>query len=44
MSETGIGASCDALARAGVEDISMPATPNKVWQATQASSVRQAAE
>jgi len=34
----------DALAPLGVEDISMPAIPNRVWQAIQASSVRQAAE
>ncbi len=39
-----INAILDALAPLGVEDISMPATPNRVWQAIQASSVRQAAE
>ena len=39
-----VNAILDALAPLGVEDISMPATPNRVWQAIQASSVRQAAE
>ena len=39
-----INAIIDALSPLGVTDISMPATPNKVWQAIQASSVRQAAE
>ena len=39
-----VNAILDALAPLGVENISMPATPNRVWQAIQASSVRQAAE
>ncbi|MEK9708197.1 MAG: molybdopterin cofactor-binding domain-containing protein, partial [Alphaproteobacteria bacterium] len=39
-----INAILDALAPLGVEDISMPATPNRVWQVIQASSIRQAAE
>ncbi|MBT5456646.1 MAG: xanthine dehydrogenase family protein [Rhodospirillaceae bacterium] len=39
-----VNAILDALAPLGVEDISMPATPLKVWQAIQESSVRQAAE
>ena len=38
-----VNAILDALAPLGVEDISMPATPNKVWQAIHDSSVRQAA-
>ncbi len=39
-----VNAILDALAPLGVEDISMPATPLKVWQAIQESNVRQAAE
>ncbi|MDA0785288.1 MAG: xanthine dehydrogenase family protein molybdopterin-binding subunit [Proteobacteria bacterium] len=39
-----INAILDALAPLGVDDISMPATSLKVWQAIQESSVRQAAE
>ena len=39
-----VNAILDALAPLGVEDISMPATSHKVWQAIQESSVRQAAE
>ncbi len=39
-----VNAILDALAPLGVEDISMPATSQKVWQAIQNSNVRQAAE
>jgi carbon-monoxide dehydrogenase large subunit len=39
-----INAILDALAPLGVEDISMPATPQKVWQAIHGSTIRQAAE
>jgi carbon-monoxide dehydrogenase large subunit len=39
-----INAILDALAPLGVEDISMPATPQKVWQAINGSTIRQAAE
>lgn len=39
-----VNAILDALAPLGVEDISMPATSQKVWQAIQDSNVRQAAE
>lgn len=39
-----INAILDAPAPVGVEDISISARPQKVWQAIQASSVRQAAE
>jgi carbon-monoxide dehydrogenase large subunit len=39
-----VNAILDALAPLGVEDISMPATSLKVWQAIQESNVRQAAE
>ncbi|MBI3451289.1 MAG: xanthine dehydrogenase family protein molybdopterin-binding subunit [Rhodospirillales bacterium] len=39
-----INAVLDALAPLGVQDISMPATPLKVWQAIQAGSGRMAAE
>ncbi|MBO21169.1 MAG: carbon monoxide dehydrogenase [Rhodospirillaceae bacterium] len=39
-----VNAILDALAGLGVEDISMPATPQRVWQTIQDSSVRQAAE
>tara|TARA_R110002110_G_scaffold410123_1_gene633156 strand:- start:28907 stop:31285 length:2379 start_codon:yes stop_codon:yes gene_type:complete len=39
-----VNAILDALAPLGVDDISMPATPQKVWQAIQGSNVRQAAE
>ncbi|MBT3929922.1 MAG: xanthine dehydrogenase family protein [Rhodospirillaceae bacterium] len=39
-----INAILDALAPLGVDDISMPATSQKVWQAIQESNVRQAAE
>lgn len=39
-----VNAILDALAPLGVEDISMPVTSLKVWQAIQESSVRQAAE
>jgi carbon-monoxide dehydrogenase large subunit len=39
-----VNAILDALASLGVEDISMPATSLKVWQAIQESNVRQAAE
>jgi carbon-monoxide dehydrogenase large subunit len=38
-----INAVLDALASVGVDDISMPATPNKVWQAIHNAGVRQAA-
>ncbi len=39
-----INAVLDALADLGVEDISMPATPQKIWQAIQSASVPAAAE
>ncbi len=39
-----INAILDALSPLGVEDISMPATPQRVWQAIQGSTIRQAAE
>ncbi len=39
-----INAIVDALSPLGVKDISMPATPQKVWQAIQGASGRQAAE
>ncbi|MBS28770.1 MAG: carbon monoxide dehydrogenase [Alphaproteobacteria bacterium] len=39
-----VNAILDALAPLGVEDISMPTTSQKVWQAIQDSNVRQAAE
>ncbi|MEP4380829.1 MAG: xanthine dehydrogenase family protein molybdopterin-binding subunit [Alphaproteobacteria bacterium] len=39
-----VNAILDALTPLGVEDISMPVTSLKVWQAIQESSVRQAAE
>ena len=38
-----INAVLDALASVGVDDISMPATPNKVWQAIHKAGVHQAA-
>jgi len=39
-----VNAILDALAPLGVDDISMPATSQKVWQAIQEANVRQAAE
>jgi carbon-monoxide dehydrogenase large subunit len=39
-----INAVLDALRPLGVEDISMPATPLKVWQAIQSASSKKAAE
>jgi carbon-monoxide dehydrogenase large subunit len=39
-----INAVLDALRPLGVEDISMPATPHKVWQAIQSASSKKAAE
>jgi carbon-monoxide dehydrogenase large subunit len=37
-----IGAIVDALSRYGVQDIRMPATPYKVWQAIQDAKAQQA--
>jgi len=39
-----INAVLDALQDVGVEDISMPATPQKIWQAIQSARVPMAAE
>jgi len=39
-----INAVLDALAPVGVSDITMPATPHKVWQAIQAAKPAKAAE
>ncbi len=39
-----INAVLDALHDVGVQDISMPATPQKIWQAIQAAAVLAAAE
>ncbi|HEX2116784.1 MAG TPA: xanthine dehydrogenase family protein molybdopterin-binding subunit [Alphaproteobacteria bacterium] len=39
-----INAIVDALSPLGVRDISMPATPQRVWQAIQGAQTRQAAE